>query len=224
MRVLDLSMKMQPMWRWQLETELVMDLKQGDPYQVTAIKTGMHAFTHIDTPLHIEPERESIDQVNLEQLCGPAAVIDLTAVLANQKIDREDLEKRANHLKPGDIVILKTCWDMQRAYTSREYWLEAPFLSRDAAKWLADQPITAVGFDFPQDYVIREIPERHPNPAEMPTHDLILRKGVLLIEYLCNLVTLKSPRTEIYALPLKVSGAEGGCARVVAIERPNDTQ
>ena len=199
MKVFDLSMTMQPMWRWQLETKLVMDVKKEDPYRVTAVKTSMHAFTHIDTPLHIEPERESIDQVNLERLCGPAAVIDLTPVLPNQKIGREYLEKRAHHLKTGDIVILKTCWDIQRAYTSREYWLEAPFLSEDAAKWLADQPITAVGFDFPQDYVIREIPGRHPHPAEMPTHDLILRKGILLIEYLCNLEMLQSPRVEIYA-------------------------
>jgi kynurenine formamidase len=96
--------------------------------------------------------------------------------------------------------------------------LEAPYLNRRAAAWLSEQPIKAVGFDFPQDYVIREIPERHPSAAEMPSHDLILRKGILLIEYLCNLHRIQAKRVELYALPLKVAGAEGACARVVAVE------
>ena len=218
MKPIDLSMKMQPMWRWPVETNLVMDIHRGDAYQVTTVNTSMHAFTHVDTPLHIEPGHESIDAVDLSRLCGPAAVIDLTPVAANQEIGCTYLQKRAQHVRKGDLVILKTCWDSMRDYTTKSYWHEAPFISADAALWLSEQPIKAVGFDFPQDYVIREIPRRHPSPAEMPTHDLILRKGILLIEYLCNLDKIESERIDLYALPLKIEGAEGGCARVIAIE------
>ena len=222
MKFVDLSMLMQPMWRWPLEPTLTKDINQGDPYQVTTITTGMHAFTHIDTPLHIETDRESIDEIELQRLCGPAAVIDLTPVTVSQEITIDLLRKRANHIEPGDIVLLKTNWDLLRDYTTREYWLDAPFLSLDAADWLSQLPIPAVGFDFPQDQVIREIPDRHPSPSEMPTHDLILRNGILLIEYLCNLDGLQANRVEVFALPLKLKGAEGGCARVVAIDRvPN---
>jgi kynurenine formamidase len=119
-------------------------------------------------------------------------------------------------VRDGDILLLKTGWDTLRDCTSRDYWLEAPFLNRDAATWLAGLPIKAVGFDFPQDHAIREIPERHPDVTEMPTHDLILRKGIYLIEYLCGLDQLSVDRVELFALPLKISGAEGACARVVA--------
>ena len=55
--------------------------------------------------------------------------------------------ERAGHVQPGDIVLLKTCWDLARDCTTREYWSEAPYLNREAAAWLADLPVKAVGFD-----------------------------------------------------------------------------
>jgi arylformamidase len=215
--LIDLSMTIRPMWRWPIEVELAKDIRRGDPYQVTTVKTGMHAFTHVDTPLHIELGRESIDQVGLERLCGSAAVIDLRPIAANREIGRELLTERAGHVRAGDILLLKTGWDLARDCTTREYWLEAPYLNREAAAWLADLPVKAVGFDFPQDRVIREIPARHPSAEEMPTHDLILRKGILLIEYLCNLHRIRAERVHVYALPLKLFEGEGACARVVAV-------
>jgi arylformamidase len=74
-----------------------------------------------------------------------------------------------------------------------------------------------VGFDFPQDFSIRDIPERHPPLEELTTHHLILRKGIYLIEYLCNLHQVHADRIQVYALPLKVLGAEGAPARVIAV-------
>lgn len=218
MAFIDLSMTIRPNWRWPAEVRLERDFDRGDPYRVTSLKAGMHSFTHVDSPLHIEPGRETIDQVELERLCGPAAIVDLGPVEPNRSIGRGLFEGRMGHLIPNDILILKTCWDLTRDSSTREYWSEAPYLDEEAAAWLSELPIKAVGFDFPQDKVIREIPSRHPAVREMPTHDLILRKGILLIEYLCNLHRIRSKRVEIFALPLKVAGAEGACARVVAVE------
>ena len=216
MRIVDLTMTIQPVWRWPDTLEVVKDFKRGDPYRVTAIRLGMHAFTHVDAPLHIEPGRESMDQLDLDNVCGSASVVDLTPIEPNQEITAELLAERAGHVRHGDIVLLKTAWDTKRDCTTRDYWLEAPFVNREAASWLSELSIKAVGFDFPQDFVIREIPARHPGVHEMPTHDLVLRKGIHLIEYLCGLDRLNADRVEIFALPLKVSGAEGACARVVA--------
>lgn len=218
MKPIDLSMTIQPMWRWPVESKLVMDMCHGDPYQVTTVNMSMHSFTHVDTPLHVELGRESINTISLSRLCGPAAIVDLTPVSANQELGYDYLKERAQHVREGDIVLLKTCWDDIRDYTTESYWHDAPYIHTDAVQWLSEQPIKAVGFDFPQDHVIREIPDRHPSPKEMPTHDLILRKGILLIEYLCNLGEINTERVVVYALPLKIDGAEGGCARVIAIE------
>ena len=217
MQVIDLSMTVQPTWRWPAEITTEMDFDRGDPYRSTSIRIALHAFTHVDAPLHVEPGRESIDQVPVDSLCGPAALVDLRPVAANQEIGPGLLRERSGHLQEGDILVLRTSWDQQREWTSREFWLEAPHLSEAAAAWLAEQPVKAVGFDFPQDYAIREIPQRHPQVHELPTHHLVLRKGIYMIEYLCNLHLVKQRRVTIYALPLKVLGSEGACARVVAV-------
>ncbi|RJQ64696.1 MAG: cyclase family protein [Desulfobacteraceae bacterium] len=217
MKIIDLSMSIQPHWRWNIQTRLAMDHKKNDPFQVTVLTIPMHAFTHVDTPLHIEPDRITIDQVSLERFCGTAAILDLSDIESNMPITAGELEKKGGHISPGDIVILKTAWDLKRDWTQKEYWLEAPFVREDAAEWLAGRDIKAVGFDFPQDYAIREIPARHPPADEMPTHHLLLRKGVYLIEYLCNVHQIASDRATVYALPLKVKESEGAPARVIAV-------
>jgi len=51
----------------------------------------------------------------------------------------------------------------------------------------------------------------------MPTHHLLLRKGIFLIEYLCNVDQIGSGRAAVYALPLKVLQSEGAPARVIAV-------
>jgi arylformamidase len=217
MKFIDLSLTIQPHWRWAIKQKRILSHSAADPYQVTVITLSMHAFTHVDTPLHIAPGKITIDEVPLENWAGPAAVLDLTYVKANQEIDRSDLEKVSGHIQKGDIILLKTAWDQKRNPMSREYWSEAPYVGEKAAIWLAKQPIKAVGFDFPQDYVIREIPQRHPKAEEMPTHHHILGKGIYLIEYLCNLHRIKKDRINFFAVPLKVRNAEGAPTRAFAM-------
>lgn len=217
MKIIDLSMNIHSHWRWPINLEYLQSHKQGDEFQTCALKISMHAFTHIDTPLHIHPEEITIDNVPLENLIGPASIINLEKISPNQPINEEMLIKAGRHIEEGDIVILKTSWDKQRHYTTKEFWTESPYLVKEAAAWLANRNIKAVGFDFPQDFFIREIPLRHPKVKELPTHDIILRKGIYLIEYLCNLSQITVEKVQLFALPLKILGAEASPARVVAI-------
>ena len=53
---------------------------------------------------------------------------------------------------------------------------------------------------------------------EHVTHDVLLRNGVILIEYLSNTVALTRPRTFLCCLPLKLPDADGAPARVIALE------
>jgi kynurenine formamidase len=211
MQIIDLSMPVQTHWRWKFNSEQTL------PYQSTTFTMSAHAFTHIDSPLHIEPDRLPIDAVPLNNLTGPAVIIDLSNVQPNQAIKIPDLKKSANEIIPGDIAVLKTAWDLKHSWRDREYWTEAPYLAEEAAAWLSDQDFHAVGFDFPQDYVTREIPGRHPSVQEMPAHDLILRKGIYQIEYLCNVHQINAKRVTLIALPLKLADCEGAPARVIAL-------
>lgn len=216
MKLIDLSMTIQTHWRWPVKLEFLQSHEKGTGFQACSMNLSMHTFTHVDTPLHVMPNQITIDQVSLDHLAGPAAILNLK-VGPNQAITEEAVKKAGAHLKPGDIVLLKTGWDLQRDWKTREFWTEAPYVDEKAATWLAAQKIKAVGFDFPQDYHIRDIPARHPRAEELTTHSIILRRGIYLIEYLCNLHQIKVDRAEIFALPLKIAGAEGAPARVVAV-------
>lgn len=217
MEVIDLSMTLQPHWRWRVKRKLIQDLEQGDSLQVSLLTLNVHAFTHVDTPLHVLPGKIAIDEVPLVHLVGSAAIIDLSLAGAHEGIGVRDLQRTAGHILPGDIVLLRTAWDLKRDWRTREYWTEAPYVEEEAAAWLAEQEIKAVGFDFPQDYVIREMPSKHVPVEEMPTHHIILRRGIYLIEYLCNLHLIKANRVNLYVLPLKVRGAEAAPARALAV-------
>ena len=214
-KIVDLSMTIQPHWRWEIERVLAKDFDAGDPYQSSMITLPAHAFTHMDTPLHIIPNQITVDEVPADRLGGTAAVLDLTHVNANEKIEAETLEAIGAHIQPEDIVLLKTGWDLKYEYTSHEFWLNAPYLDEGAARWLAEKDIKAVGFDFPQDHGIRLNPL--PPMDHLHTHYLILTKGIYLIEYLCNVHEIKADRVSFFALPLKVKGAEGAPVRAFAI-------
>jgi len=217
MKIIDLSMPIQSNQRWSVSCERVLDHKKGDPFQSTTFTMSAHAFTHVDSPLHIEADRSPIDGVALDNLVGPAVMLDLSRAQPNQAIGLDDLRKNAGDIIPEGIVVLKTAWDLKRSWNSREYWSEAPFLDDEAVAWLSEQQLNAVGFDFPQDYAIREIPARHPRVEEMPAHNLILRKGICQIEYLCNLHQINAKRFTLIALPLRLAGCEGAPARVIAL-------
>ncbi len=126
---------------------------------------------------------------------------------------------RGEHVRQNDIVLLRTRWDEKHSLHSREFWTDSPFLSRGACEWLLERRIKALAPDFPQDYPIRLLLDGVIPPlAEFVSHDVLLRNGVILIEYVCNFGALRHDRTIVYALPLKLPDADGCPARVIAVE------
>ena len=90
----------------------------------------------------------------------------------------------------------------------------------DAAQFLYDAGIKAVGFDFPQDYCIRFFltGEKRPPLPEHVTHHRLLARGVIMFEYLCNTGALSAPRAQFVGLPVKLPDSDGAPARVIVIE------
>ncbi len=78
---------------------------------------------------------------------------------------------------------------------------------------------SAVAFDIPQDWTIRRLLDGEVRPlAENVTHNLLLRNGVTLIEYLVGVRQVTQPNTFLCAQPLRLSKADGAPVRVIAIE------
>lgn len=218
-RVVDLSVPIQPHFRWPMERSLKSDFAAGAQFQITWVGLVVHGFTHIDSPRHILPDGKTSSDVPLEATIGDAAVIDISDVEPNQEISAGLLEARGSHVREGDIVLLKTRWDERRSLETQEFWTDSPYLSRAACEWLLGRRIKALAPDFPQDYPIRQLLGGVTAPmADFVSHDVLLANGVILIEYVCNFGALRHDRTTVYALPLKIPDSDGCPARVIAVE------
>ena len=60
--------------------------------------------------------------------------------------------------------------------------------------------------------------EREPEWEENVTHLVLLCNGVIMFEYLCNMMAIESERTFFVGLALKIPDSDGAPARAVAIE------
>ncbi len=218
-RIVDLSMAIEDHFRWPVARSQKGDLEAGDAFQITRLDWIVHGFTHIDAPRHMVAGGDTTSEVALERTIGPAALLDLSGIAPKTEIATEMLAAAGGHLEAGDIAIIKTCWETVHSPMTPEFWTEAPYLSAEACRWLLDRDIKALGVDFPQDYPIRGLLDGKRAPiAEFVSHDILLRNGVILIEYLTNLGALSGPRTTLIALPLKIPNADGAPARVIAYE------
>jgi arylformamidase len=218
-RLIDLTMPVADHFRWAVDRKLKGDFAKGDNFQITWIGWTVHGFTHMDAPRHMVPGGTTTSDIRLDQVVGEAAVADITAVPPNTAIEPGHLEAAGGHIRPGDIVLLKTAWDRIESPDRPEFWTRSPYLTRTACEWLLGRGIKAIGYDFPQDYPIRGLlTGQHAPLSEFVSHDVLLRAGVIMIEYLCNMSALTRPRTEVFALPLKIPDADGAPARVIARE------
>jgi arylformamidase len=218
-RIIDLSMAIEEHFRWPVERRVSGSHAQGDVFEATWVGFTVHGFSHMDAPRHCVPGGPTTEQIPLERTIGDAAVVDLTPVQPNEAITEERLAAAAGHVRPDDIVVMRSCWEQQRSPRTPAFWTEAPYMTREASEWLLERRPRAVAFDFPQDFAIRLLLKGERRPlAENVTHDVLLRNGVILMEYLSNTAALAGQRTFLCCLPLKVPGSDGAPARIIAIE------
>jgi arylformamidase len=218
-RIVDLTMPVEDHFRWPVDRRLKSDFAKGDQFQVTWAGWTVHGFTHVDAPRHMLPDGATTSELSLDTVTGEAAVIDLTGIAPDTAIEADLLDGRGSHVRAGDIVLLKTSWDRVESPRVPEFWTRSPYMTRGASEWLRKRSPKAVGFDFPQDHPIRDLLQSVTRPiSDFVTHDVLLRNGVTLIEYLCNMTEVRSARTQFFALPLKILDADGAPARVIALE------
>jgi arylformamidase len=220
MRIIDLSMPItgdHP--RWKTEVSATGDLAKGDLSQVTWIRVSCHAYTHVDARRHMFADGATIEATPLDDLIGRCAVLDLMDAKPNEALGPERLAACGAHVRKGGMVLFKTGWDRHRSPQTKEFWLDAPYLTREAAVWLRDAGVKTVAYDFPQDYPIRLLLSGESRPlAEHVTHDVLLRSGVHMIEYVCNTSAIRESEVFFSAAPLKIPGGDGAPARVYCIE------
>ncbi len=220
MRAVDLTFPIKPHFRWKVATELKGSHAKGDLFQTTILTIHCHAFTHVDAPRHFLPSATDIASLPVDQWVGPAAVVDLTAVAPNAEITGVDLERHAQHVRAGDIALLRTDWPKRVSVETESFWRDAPYTAASACEWLIARKVKAVGYDYPPDYAVRTMifePAKTLAREDNTTHHAFFPVGITVVEYLTNLDQIGAPRCTFVALPLPVEGADGSPVRAVAL-------
>jgi arylformamidase len=173
-------------------------------YDSEAMFLSTHTGTHVDAPSHFAPGLDSIDRIPASRLVCSAVLIKAPKK-ANQLIERGDLAGK--DIRQGDAVVIATGWEKRAAKSN--YMSENPGLSADAAKYLARKKVNAVAIDGPS--IDAGFDEK------FAAHNILLPRNVLAVENLCNVYKITTNRFTLVISPLKLGGATGSPARVVAI-------
>ncbi len=218
-RYIDLTWPIEEHWRYpHFERGLISSFDDGKLWQITKFTLGSHWFSHIDFPLHTGKGLNNSSFYPLEHYNGMASVVDLRtgSSLKNHPFTKDELIKAIGSRKLEKIVLLRSDWDKEVSHMTREFWLDAPYLAEDAIDYLATLGLSAIAFDFPQDYAIRPIFDHPVSPDEQKTHTALLRKGTLLIEYVWNFDQIGQDTCEIICMPLRLEHIDGCPIRFVA--------
>ena len=214
-KYIDLSLSFDGKFKFKVEIKKYRTYEK-DGRQASSYSISAHAYTHLDAPLHmVGPNAKSITDYPVDYFIGEASLIDLPRE-KNEPITSKDLEAAGKHCKDGDIVFIRTGW-LEKMW-GREGFIDSPYLTDDAAEWIVRLKARIVGYDFIQDFMVRELTRKGNAPsAEFTVHLVLLRNGVLNLEYANNLSKIEVPRFYVFALPIKLQGADGAPCRPVAV-------
>ena len=168
-----------------------------------------HIGTHVDAPLHFIKGGRTIDSYPVSTFFRPGVVMDVTKDPL-QPITASDLSHASPKPNSEDILLLRTGYG---AKFGSESYFDHPYLAEDAAEWIVNQGISIVGIDA----VTVDLPyPLRPQPFSYPVHHILLGQNVLIIENLADPISLIGKRVTVACFPIKIRGADGAQARVVA--------
>lgn len=212
---------------FKLETDFEGMTDKGYFYSAYRYSAAEHGGTHLDSPVHFAKGRYTVDQIPLQQLMGPAVVIDVTRQCATNAdylvsvADFQSWERRNGRIAPGTIVLLRTGFG--KYYPDRTKYLGTdergdaavaklhfPGLDPAAARWLTQsRSIKAIGLDTASiDYGQSTLFE---------SHRTLFEKNIPAFENVANLDQLPLKGFSVIALPMKIKGGSGGPLRIVAL-------
>lgn len=188
---------------WPGDPPIVLDrtasMDAGDAANVSRLSASVHIGTHVDAPLHFVAGGSPVEALPLEVLIGPAHVVHLPRA---RVIDESSLEAAA--IPAGaQRLLFKT--------SNGRLWDESGFeedyvaVAESGARWLVERGVRLVGVDYLS---------VAPFSAPVPTHQVLLEAGVVIVEGL-DLRSVAAGRYTLYCLPVKLIGSDGAPARAL---------
>ena len=216
MEVIHLGNPIQEHWNWSGEFRF-SEGEGRDTLSEISLDWPKHGFTHVDAPCHMIRGSLTLEDCHLRQLCGEAAVVDVSDCVPASAVNASILGARGGHVKAGDIIILRSNLNQVYPNTTPGYWEKSPYLDASGAQWIVERGCVGLAIDFPQDYVVREMSDRLVKNHEMIEHHIVLGAKMMHLEHLVNLDRIKQDRIFLVGWPLRLPNADGGPASPVAL-------
>jgi kynurenine formamidase len=164
----------------------------GTEFHIGRIDMIANTGTYVDAPFHRFAHGKDVAELPLESLADlPGIVVRFPA--GERRVDRAHVEGRDVR---GRAVLVHTGWS--RHWRTDRYFAGHPFLTRDAARWLADAGAALVGID--------SLNIDDTDDGARPVHTILLGVGIPIAEHLRGLEQLPEDGFRFSAVPVKVKG------------------
>jgi arylformamidase len=187
----------------EIEVTLQQSVAKGAGANVSFVRFGSHSGTHADAARHFFNDGQSVDQIPLERLIGPAIVLAFDDSV--RAVGAADLRK--HELTEHSRVLLRT--RNSALLAQKEFVPDYTYLAPDGAQYLVDTGVELVGIDY------LSIEQFHSGHHQ--THKILLGKSVVILEGL-NLSAVTPGEYQLICLPLRIEGCDGAPARAVLVE------
>lgn len=195
---------------------------ERDGYYSREFTTPEHYGTHLDAPAHFAKGMWTVDQIPVERLVRPLAVLDVSAKARNSPEyeisvqDVADWESAHGEIPSGAVVMAYTGWDArwnsQKDFCNlgSDHLMHFPGFSLEAARFLVNtRQVVGIGID--------SMSVDKGASSTYPVHQFTAKASVYHLENVANLGLVPPAGATVVVSPIKLENGSGGPARVFAL-------
>jgi arylformamidase len=164
----------------------------GTEFQIGKIEMVANTGTYLDSPFHRYADGKDLSQLELRKLANLPAI---KIAAQQQRAITVSCFPRVESLA-GKAVLVETGWS--RHWNTPQYFEGHPFLTEDAAQFLADSGAALVGIDSHNIDDVQDL--------RRPVHSILLKQEIPIVEHMANLAALPPAGFRFFAVPVKVKG------------------
>ncbi|BBC36481.1 hypothetical protein SGFS_077750 [Streptomyces graminofaciens] len=165
----------------------------GTEFAIGHISMASNTGTYLDSPFHRFTGRHDIAGLPLTRLIDLDGLVVRVQDSGRRVVDREAL---LPYDVTGRAVLIHTGWS--RHWGTEAYGHGHPYVTADAAAWLAEQGAALVGID--------SLNIDDTDDGTRPAHTTLLDAGIPIVEHLCALDQLPPQGFRFHAAPPAVEG------------------
>jgi kynurenine formamidase len=165
----------------------------GATFQIGRIDMVANTGTYVDAPFHRYADGADLSELPLPSLADLPGIVIRRPFENGRATAVADLEQ---HDVRGKAVLVHTGWD--RHWRTDGYFGDHPFVTSEAAEWLAANGAALVGIDS------CNIDNMH--VRSRPVHTKLLAAGIPICEHMTNLGSVPDAGFRFSAVPPKIRG------------------